>query len=104
MFHIRESVRVTMYKPDESSDEGAVKRRTDRCVELAGMFKEMSKGSMKQMYTLLAKFGLQEGVTERKANEYLKMLRHAGLIKITNGHKSWRYDEAAEWELFKVEI
>lgn len=88
----------------ESSDEGAVKRRSDRCLELAAMFKEVFSGSLKTMETILAKFSLQEGVSGRKSKEYCKMLCDAGLIKITNGHKSWKYDPKAEWDLFKVDI
>ena len=93
-----------MYREQDSSDEGAVKRRTDRCVELAAMFKRASKGSQGLLNTILAQFGLQEGVSTRKTKEYYELLRNSGLIKITNGHKSWCYNAEAEWELFKVEI
>ena len=93
-----------MYREQDSSDEGAVKRRSDRCIELAAMFKEVSKGTEKSLKLILSKFCLQEGVSKRKVSEYFTLLRSSGLIKLTNGQKGWRYDPESEWELFKVEI
>ena len=93
-----------MYKPEDSSDEGAVKRRKERTLEFAALFKEAKHGSLGLMETITNRFMIQEGVSKRKAMEYLSSLKGAGLLKITNGHKSWRYDAEAEWELFRVEI
>jgi hypothetical protein len=73
-------------------------------MELAGMFKEKQKGSFRDMERIKALFSLQEGVSIRKATEYFRLIHSAGLLKISNGHKSWVYVREAEWELFKVEI
>jgi len=89
---------------EESSDEGAVRRRRERTMELAAMFKEKGKGSNSDKEGILAKFSMQEGVTKHKAKEYFSLLLGAGLIRLKYGHGHWEYDRDAEWELFKVEI
>ena len=73
-------------------------------MEMAAMFKEIQKGSDSVKLKLLARFSLQEGVSKRKTKEYFTSILDAGLVKITNGHKSWVYVKEEEWELFKVEI
>lgn len=93
-----------MYSQEESSDEGSVRRRTDRSLELSAMLKEKGHGSLGLLQNVLARFCLQEGVSKRKGNEYLTLLKTAGLIVTVNGHKSWRYEPEAEWDLFKVRI
>jgi hypothetical protein len=89
---------------EESSDEGAVRRRRDRCMELAAMFKEHKSGSPSILNSILAKFSLQEGVTQRRAKEYFNLLVSAKLITWKYGHKHWEYNKNAEWELFQIEI
>jgi hypothetical protein len=93
-----------MIYQEDSSDEGAVKRRKERTLEFAALFKEAKQGSQRLMEKITNQFMIQEGVSRRKALEYLGSLKGAGLIVITNGHKSWRYEPKAEWDLFKVEI
>jgi predicted transcriptional regulator len=88
----------------EPSDEGAVRRRRERLMEMAAMFKEIQKGSDNIKLKLLARFSLQEGVSMKKTKEYFSAILASGLVKQTNGHKSWRYEPKEEWELFKVEI
>ena len=88
----------------ESSDEGAVRRRRERCVEMAAMFKEKQKGTDNERKSILARFSMQEGVSTKTTKEYFELLKTSGLVKVVNGHKSWKYCEDAEWELFKVEI
>ena len=85
-------------------DEGAVKRRSERCAELAAMFKETGKGSMKTLYRIMARFRLQEGITRKVAKGYLDDLKEAGLVKVSKGQKRWRYDPTEEWDLFEVNI
>jgi predicted transcriptional regulator len=93
-----------MFQDQESSDEGAVRRRRERCMELAAMFKEIQSGSLNVKNLVLAKFTLQEGISMRKTKEYFSVLLASGLIKLQYGHGGWRYDTKEEWELFKVEI
>lgn len=88
----------------ECADELAVQRMHERCIELAAMFKEHVKGGSKMKKRILSRFCLQEGVNIRKATNYFNLLKDSGLIKYTDGHKSWRYDPKEEWELFHVEI
>ena len=71
---------------------------------MAAMFKEIQKGSDSVKNKILARFCLQEGVSKRKTKEYFTSILDCGLVKITNGHKSWVYVKEEEWELFKVEI
>ena len=88
----------------EASDEGAVRRRRERTMELAAMFKEEMKGSAKALGVIIAKFQMQEGVRKSTALDYYNCLCNAGLVKISRGNKSWHYEPKAEWDLFKVEI
>ena len=89
---------------DESSDEGAVRRRRERCMELSAMFKEQKSGSPSILNSILAKFSLQEGVTHRRAKEYFNLLVSAKLIVWKYGRKRWEYNKDAEWELYRIEI
>ena len=93
-----------MFQDQESSDEGATRRRRERLMEMAAMFKEIQKGSDSVKFKLLARFSLQEGVSMKKTKEYFSAILAAGLVKQTNGYKSWRYEPKEEWELFKVGI
>ncbi len=92
------------YHEQESSDEAAVRRRMERCLELTGMFKEVGKGSMNKAKQIIAKFSLQEGVSQVKAKGYFNLLKESGLIIVTKGEKLWVYHSEAEWELFRVNI
>jgi hypothetical protein len=89
---------------EESSDEGSVRRRRERCMEMAAMFKNQLKGNENDIKRIKAQFSLQEGVSIRKASEYFNLIRNAGLITVVSGHKNWQYKPKEEWELFKVEI
>ena len=93
-----------MNNSEESSDEGAVRRRRERLMELAAMFKEIQKGSSDDKNKLLARFSIQEGVSIRKTKEYFKTILDVGLVKLKYGHGHWIYDPKEEWELFRVEI
>lgn len=93
-----------MRNMSENRDETAVKRQHSRYIELAAMFKEHMKGSDHLKEIILGKFCLQEGLKITKAKEYYSLLCTTGLIKLTNGHKSWKYDPKMEWENFHVEI
>ena len=86
------------------SDKEAVVNQRERYMELAAIFKEKKRGSIKAMKRLLAKFALQEGVNKYKANAAFSLLTDAGLIIFTSGHKSWKYNPDAEWELFQINI
>ena len=88
----------------ESSDEGAVRRRRERLMEMAAMFKEKQKGTDNERKSILARFSMQEGVSTKITKEYFDLLKTSGLVKVVNGHKSWVYVKEEEWELFKVEI
>jgi len=87
-----------------SEDGLAVANQSKRYIELAAMFKENKAGGARLMEKILSKFCLQEGVTMKKANLYFDMLRSAGLIIFTSGHKTWKYDATAEWDLFRIEV
>jgi len=89
---------------EESSDEGATRRRMERSLELCAMFKEVGKGNMASVSKILAKFSLQEGVSDIKAKGYFTQLKEAGLIKISKGEKRWSYHSEFEWDAFKVDI
>jgi hypothetical protein len=89
---------------EESADEGAVRRRHERAMELAAMFKELGKGNMAAANRILAKFSLQEGVSVIKTKGYFTLLKQSGLVKISKGEKRWTYHQEFEWENFKVEL
>jgi hypothetical protein len=88
----------------EMSNVSVLKLQKGLYIELAAMFKEHIKGGDQLTNKIKGLFCLQEGISMKKANLYYDLLVSAGLIKYTNGHKSWRYDSKAEWELFQVEI
>ena len=75
-----------------------------RYMEMAAMLKEIGHGSIDQLDKVKHKFALQEGVRMDRATEYLDTLEGAGLIVFAQGDKTWKYNEDAEWELFKVNI
>lgn len=105
MYECIDMVKVFIMKKEiDSVDETATKRRRERCLELAGMFKEIGKGSIKLAEKILAKFRLQEGVTKNKAYAYFEDLIEADLIKVSKGEKRWVYNSEEESDLFKVEI
>jgi phage antirepressor YoqD-like protein len=89
---------------EESADEGATRRRTERAIELAAMFKEAKEGTDSLMKRIVAKFALQEGIRLTNAKTYLNLLIDSQLLYVTKGHKRWKYQEEAEWDLFKVKI
>ena len=93
-----------MFQDQESSDEGAVRRRRERLMELAAMFKEIKSGSSNIKDKLLAKFSMQEGVSLRKTKEYFRLLLSSRLVIKQYGHGGWKYNAKEEWELFKVDI
>jgi hypothetical protein len=88
----------------ESNNKTKTNERRERCIELAAMFKEKRKGTMKTLETILSKFSLQEGIRMVLVNEYFENLKGSGLIVFTSGKKGWRYHSEAEWDLFKVTI
>jgi len=75
-----------------------------RYMELAALLKEIGHGSMDQLEKVKYKFVLQEGVRLDRANEYIDALEGVGLIVFAQGNKNWKYNEDAEWELFKINI
>ena len=89
---------------EESADEGAVRRRHERAMELAAMFKEVMKGNMATANRIVAKFSLQEGVSPIKSKGYFALLKQSGLITISKGEKRWKYHPEYEWENFRVEL
>lgn len=86
------------------ADENAVRNQRERYLELAAMYKEKFKGTKQSLDKILAKFAVQEGLGRYKARAALKLLIECGLIKVSKGNKSWKYDAKEEWELFYVEI
>jgi len=88
----------------ESADEGATRRRMERAMELAAMFKEVKEGTEQTMKRIVAKFSLQEGIRLTNAKTYLNLLIDSQLLCVTKGHKRWKYQVEAEWDLFKVRI
>lgn len=88
----------------ESADEGATRRRMERAMELAAMFKEAKEGTEQLMKQIVAKFSLQEGIRLTNAKTYLTLLIDSQLVYVTKGHKKWKYQVEAEWDLFKVKI
>jgi len=108
MYNIRIYERMSMsereYKDIEPADEGANRRRIEKCIELAAMFKEIGKGNWKLRNKILAKFRLQEGATKPKAIGYFNDLVDAGIIVISKGKKRWRYNKDAEWDEFSIDI
>jgi len=73
-------------------------------MELAGMLKEKRKGNMSTLDKILAKFSLQEGLRGERAQACLDRLEKAGLVIVSKGGKRWKYNEDAEWELFKISV
>ncbi len=92
------------FEGELSIDEGAVKRRSGRCMELAALFKEVGEGSVRTKNKILAKFRLQEGVKKKTSLSYFDDLVDVGLIKFFQGNKKWKYNPKAEWDLFHIEI
>lgn len=88
----------------ELSDEAAMRRRSERCLELAGMLKEQKTGNQRILKKILAKFCLQEGVSKYKVQMYLTDLTNAGIIVQSPGKRRWHYDAGAEWDQFTVTI
>lgn len=88
----------------ESADEGATRRRMERAMELAAMFKEAKQGTEHLMKQILAKFALQEGIRLINAKTYLSLLVDSQLLYVTKGKKRWVYQPEAEWSLFKVNV
>lgn len=88
----------------KASDTFNMDKLRERYLELAGMFKEKGFGNTNTQNKILAKFSLQEGVRNKKARQYFRVLVDAGLIIKFHGRKTWKYDSKAEWDLFKVEI
>jgi len=78
--------------------------RRESTMELAGMLKEVGKGSLKKLNQTLAKFCLQEGRSIRKARDYLNLMVESGLITYSKGKRTWSYNPDAEWELFQINI
>lgn len=88
----------------ESRDKIVCKRMKERYRELAGMLKEKGKGVYKTLAKVVSRFAIQEGIREVKAWEYVGLFQKAGLLIMTDGLRKWRYNEDAEWELFKINI
>lgn len=84
--------------------DGQQKARKERMLELAGILKEKGKGTNKQLKKLIRLFSMQEGVRLITAQEYLQMFKDVDLVKVFVGSKRWKYNKAAEWELFNVQI
>ena len=85
-------------------DEILCNMRKQCIAELAGMLKEVGKGTMKELTRILSRFCIQEGRTMRKTRDYLHVLEGAGLISFKKGDKTWKYNPENEWELFNVGI
>ena len=64
--------------------------------ELAGMIKEKSRGTAKDMEQVICRFCIQEGVKYSTAKEYLNILEGAGLVEMTVGCRKWNYIEENE--------
>ena len=88
----------------ESADEGATRRRMERAMELAAMFKRAKEGTEATMKQIVAMFSLQEGIRSTNAQTYLRLLIDSQLLYTTKGHKHWKYQADQEWDLFKVRI
>ena len=89
---------------DLSIEEGRLRARKKRMVELAGILKEKKEGTITQLTRILKRFSIQEGVRLVKAKEYLSLFKGVGLIKFSSGSKRWKYNSKAEWELFSISI
>jgi hypothetical protein len=93
-----------MKQEEDYSEDYSTRRRLQRAMELAAMFKEIGHGSMFVARQVIAKFSLQEGLRKVTAESYFEQLKDSGLITVTYGDTSWKYHSEVEWELFKVEI
>ena len=80
------------------------KQLKKRYRELAGMLKEVGKGTIKQLEEIKTKFCIQEGVKALRVEEYLDLFEGAGLLEYIQGNKGWVYKEENEWNMFKIKV
>jgi hypothetical protein len=85
-------------------DERLCRRMHGRYKELAGMLKEKGEGTYNEFHQIISKFAVQEGLKRVTAQEYAETLVDFDLILMKEGSGEWRYNEEAEWDMFKINI
>jgi len=88
----------------DRSDDVICKRMGKRYREIAGMFKEIGKGTYNEYHKIIGRFAAQEGIRRTTAKEYGETLLEIGLLIMKKGSGDWYYNEDAEWEQFKINI